>query len=131
MGIIKDAINRWYDQLNYLQQTVVQFFTSVFVLFAITGLGGLVFCGFESDQARPRCGAAGTSQHRGQALPRGFAARRATGSCVPAGQRLRSESSRDAYRAHAYAPSVCLFGGCDPSGTALARDALNRLSTGD
>ena len=56
MGILKDAINRWYDGLNYFQQTLVQFFTSVLVLFAITGLGGLVFCGFESDQARPRRG---------------------------------------------------------------------------
>ena len=53
MGFIKDAIDRWYDRLNYFQQTVVQFVTSVLVLLAITGLGGLVFCGFETDQASP------------------------------------------------------------------------------
>ena len=92
MGIIKDAIDGWYNRQNYFAQTVVQFFTSVFVLFAITGLGGLVFCGFESDQARPRRGAAGTEQRRGPALRRGFAVICVARSCVPVGQRLRPGS---------------------------------------
>lgn len=57
MGL-KLAIDSWYDRQTYLSQALIQFVTSILVLFGITGLGGLVFCGFESAQARARHAAA-------------------------------------------------------------------------
>ena len=76
MGL-KSAIDSWYDRQNYFSQTVIQFFTSILVLFFITGLGGLVFCGFENAQARARHAAPqpGTAQQSSLPARRGFAAR--------------------------------------------------------
>jgi hypothetical protein len=97
MGL-KLAIDAWYDNQNYLSQALIQFVTSILVLFGITGLGGLVFCGFESDQARARHAKAqpGRARSRPGLAQRGA---RVCGepcsvrSCRPLGRSMRSWGS--------------------------------------
>ena len=95
MGL-KSAVDAWYDNQNYFAQTVIQFVTSILVLFAITGLGGLVFCGFENSQARARPrlapGWAGAAGRCGGA-PRVCGAARCARSCHPVGAPKRPRGS--------------------------------------
>ena len=141
MGIIKDAVDNWYDRQNYFQQTLIQFFTSIIVLIAVTDLGGLVFSGFETDQARARHGAphhrslgrpgaaAWTDAHCAAVLRRGFAARPQRAPCA-------SLSAASAPLGAAARRGVCDAAasrgrnlGCVASGAVPACGARNRLRT--
>jgi hypothetical protein len=58
---LSDMYTVWYNARNVFAQTLIQLCFSIFTLFFITALGGLVFSGFESDQARARRSAHGAA----------------------------------------------------------------------